>query len=125
MHGKIPVQLVPVSICSKWVAKRPSRLVQRMFLQQPQKAPRAILFAGIDQGTGCSQICLLVAEPLRADVNGSVCLVEANFRSPSLPSLLGTTNHYGLTNAVLHEGPMRTLRGRSTPPISGCCRAAR
>ena len=85
------------------------RLVQRIFLLQTQKAPRAVLFAGIDQGIGCSQICLLVAETLRGTVSGSVCLVEANFRSPSLPNLLGTTNHYGLTDALLHEGPIRSF----------------
>src|ERR1700733_10115370 len=66
------------------------RLVQRLFLQQSQKGPRAILFAGIEQGTGCSQICLLVAEILRSAASGSICLVDANFRSPSLPRLLGT-----------------------------------
>jgi Mrp family chromosome partitioning ATPase len=85
------------------------RLVQGIFLQQTQKAPRAVLFAGIDQGNGCSQICLLVAETLRSTVRGSVCLVEANFRSPSLPGLLGMTNHYGLTDALLREGPIRSF----------------
>jgi protein-tyrosine kinase len=85
------------------------RLVQRLFLQQAQKSPRAILFAGIEQGTGCSQVCLLVAEILRSAVTGSICLVDANFRSPSLPRLLGTTNGYGLTNALLQEGPVRSF----------------
>jgi Mrp family chromosome partitioning ATPase len=85
------------------------RLVQRMFLSQTQKAPRAVLFAGIDSGSGCSQICLLVAETLRRVVSGSICLVEANFRTPSLPSLLATTNHYGLTDSLLREGPVRSF----------------
>jgi len=85
------------------------RLVQRLFLQQSQKGPRAILFAGIEQGTGCSQICLLVAEILRSAVSGSICLVDANFRSPSLPRLLGTTNGYGLTNALLEDGPVQAF----------------
>jgi polysaccharide biosynthesis transport protein len=85
------------------------RLVQRIFLSQAQKAPRAVLFAGIDEGSGCSQICLLVAETLRSVVTGSICLVEANLRSPSLPGLLGTTNHHGLTDSLLHEGPIRSF----------------
>jgi Mrp family chromosome partitioning ATPase len=85
------------------------RLVQRLFLQQSQKGPRAILFAGIDQGTGCSQICLLVAEILRGAVSGSICLVDANFRSPSLPRLLGMANGYGLTNALLEERPVQAF----------------
>jgi Mrp family chromosome partitioning ATPase len=85
------------------------RLVQRIFLLQTQKAPRAVLFAGIDEGTGCSHICLLVAEALRSSVSGSICLVEANVRSPSLPSLVGTTNHHGLTDALLQTGPIRSF----------------
>ena len=31
------------------------------------------------------------------------------FRSPSLPGLFGTTNHYGLTDALIGEGPIRTF----------------
>lgn len=84
-----------------------SRLVQRIFLSSGPKTPRAVLFAGIDQGAGCSQVCLLVAETLRSTVSGSICLVEANLRSPSLPRMLGTTNHPGLTDAMLQEGPIR------------------
>ena len=84
-----------------------SRLVQRIFLSSGPKAPRAVLFAGIAEGVGCSQICLLVAEILRSTVSGSICLVEANFRSPSLSSTLGITNDHGLTNSMLQDGPIR------------------
>jgi Mrp family chromosome partitioning ATPase len=84
-----------------------SRLVQRIFLSSDPKAPRAVLFAGMADGVGCSQICLLVAEILRSTVSGSICLVEANFRSPSLSGMLGTTNDHGLTNSMLQEGPIR------------------
>jgi Mrp family chromosome partitioning ATPase len=84
-----------------------SRLVQQVFLSSDPKAPRAVVVAGIDEGVGCSQICLLVAETLRSTVSGSICLVEANLRSPSLPGMLGTSNHHGLTDAMLQEGPIR------------------
>jgi protein-tyrosine kinase len=84
-----------------------SRLVQQIFLSSGPKAPRAVLFAGIDQGVGCSQICLLAAETLRSTVSGSICLVEANLRSPSLPGMLGTTNHHGLTDAMIQDGSIR------------------
>jgi capsular exopolysaccharide synthesis family protein len=85
------------------------RLVQRVFFLQTEKAPRAVLFAGIDKGNGCSQICVRVAETLATNVHGSVCLVEGNFRSPSLPGLFGTTNHYGLTDSLLKDGPIRSF----------------
>jgi len=85
------------------------KLVQQIFLLQTQKAPRTVLFGGVDQGAGCSQICLLVAETLTSVVSGSVCLVEADFRSPSLSGLLGTTSNHGLTDSLLKEGPIRSF----------------
>jgi capsular exopolysaccharide synthesis family protein len=85
------------------------RLVQRIFLLQTQTPPRAVVFAGIDHGNGCSEICVSVAQTLANNVRGSICLLEANLRSPALPALFGTTNHYGLTDALLQEGPIRSF----------------
>jgi capsular exopolysaccharide synthesis family protein len=85
------------------------RLVQRIFLLQTQAPPRAVVFAGIDHGNGCSEICVSVAQTLAGNVRGSICLLEANLRSPALPGLFGTTNHYGLTDALLQEGPIRSF----------------
>jgi capsular exopolysaccharide synthesis family protein len=85
------------------------RLVQRVFLSQPDKGPRVVVFAGVDKGSGCSQICTLVSETLSSNIQGSICIVDANFRSPTLPGMFGTTNHHGLTDALLHEGPIRSF----------------
>jgi Mrp family chromosome partitioning ATPase len=85
------------------------RLVQRVFLLQAQEPPHVVVFAGIDHGSGCSRICMRAAETLAKNIPGSVCLVEANLRSPALPAMLGTTNHHGLTDALLHEGPIRSF----------------
>jgi Mrp family chromosome partitioning ATPase len=49
-------------------------------------------------------------------LRGTICLVEANFRSPSLPQLYGTKNHYGLTDALLGEGSMKAF---ATPVRKG------
>lgn len=85
------------------------RLVQQVFLTRTEESPRAIVFAGIDHGNGCSRICASAAEALRDSSQGSVCIVEANFRSPSMPRLFGTSNHYGLTNALVEDGPVRAF----------------
>jgi Mrp family chromosome partitioning ATPase len=85
------------------------RLVQQIFLQQAQGSPRMVVFAGIDHGNGCSQIATSVAETLAGNAPGAVCLVEANFRSPALPGILGTTNYHGLTDALLEEGSIRSF----------------
>jgi Mrp family chromosome partitioning ATPase len=85
------------------------RLVQRVFLLQAQEPPHIVVFAGIDHGSGCSRICLSAAETLAKNIRGSVCVVEANLRSPGLPTMLGTTNHHGLTDSLLQEGPVRSF----------------
>jgi Mrp family chromosome partitioning ATPase len=85
------------------------RLVQQIFLQQTKDSPRLVVFAGIDHGNGCSQIATSVAETLAGNAPGAVCLVEANFRSPALPEILGTSNYHGLTDALLEEGPIRSF----------------
>jgi succinoglycan biosynthesis transport protein ExoP len=84
-------------------------LVQRIFLQRTEESPRVVVFAGIDHGNGCSQIAASVAETLAGNASAAVCLVEANFRSPSLPAMLGTTNYHGLTDALQKEGPVRSF----------------
>lgn len=95
-----------------WAGDEALRLVQRIFLLQSEKPPQVVVFAGIDHGSGCSGICGAVAEALARKSSGQVCLLEANFRSPALPSMFGTTNHYGLTNALLKEAPVRSFAKR-------------
>jgi Mrp family chromosome partitioning ATPase len=92
-------------------------LVQRIFLQPQLKPPRLVVFAAIDHGNGCSQIAASVARTLTASAPGAVCLVEANFRSPALPRLLGTTNYQGFTDALLGQGSIRSFM---KPLGNGC-----
>jgi receptor protein-tyrosine kinase len=92
-----------------WASDEALRLVQQIFLLPVQAPPRMVVFAGIDHGNGCSRICAAVAETLARNAPGPVCLVEANFRSPALPEFFGTTNHRGLTDALLWEGPIQSF----------------
>lgn len=85
------------------------RLVQQIFMMPTQEPPRVVVFAGIDHGNGCSRMCAHTAEALRENLRGSICLVEANFRSPSLPKLYGMKNHFGLTDALVGDGPIRSF----------------
>jgi Mrp family chromosome partitioning ATPase len=84
-------------------------LVQKIFLLQTQARPHLVVFAGIDHGNGCSEVAVSVAQALAGNACGGVCLVEANFRSPGLPAFFNTTNHYGLTDALLQEAPIRSM----------------
>jgi Mrp family chromosome partitioning ATPase len=93
----------------EWASDESLRLVQQIFLVQAQNPPRVVVFAGIDHGNGCTEICASVAETLARNTSGSVCIVEANFRTPGLPELLGSTNSLGLTDALLQDGPIRSF----------------
>ena len=90
----------------RWAHEEALRLVQQLFSLQDQEGPKVVVFAGIDHGSGCSQICASVAETLSMSAQRPVCLLEANFRSPALASMFETTHHRGLTNALLLEGPV-------------------
>lgn len=92
-----------------WASEEALRLVQQIFVLQAQEPPHVVLFAGIDHGNGCSQICASVAETLAKNGRGRVCLVEANFRSPALPEMFGVPNHFGLTEALLRKEPVDTF----------------
>jgi capsular exopolysaccharide synthesis family protein len=83
------------------------KLVQRVFLSGKAGAPRVVVFCGVDPGSGCSRICAQTAEMLASHKLGSVCLVDANLRAPSLPDILGVTNHYGLSDALRERGAIR------------------
>jgi len=89
------------------------KIVQRVFLQQGANSPRVVIFAGVDPGNGCSRICAKTAILLAANTSAKVCLVDANLRTPGLPELFGTTNHFGLTDALAQEGPI----GKFLKPI--------
>jgi receptor protein-tyrosine kinase len=94
---------------TRWASEEALRLVQQIFIPQTQEPPRVVVFAGIDHGNGCSQICAAVAETLASNERGRVCLVEANFRTPALPGMFGVTNHFGLTEALLRDAPVETF----------------
>lgn len=100
-----------------WASHALAGLVQRVFLQPTQASPRVVVFAATDHGNGCSQIAAAAARTLAAIGVAPVCLVEANFRSPALPRMLGTTNYQGLSNALLEEGSIRSFM---KPMGNGC-----
>lgn len=85
------------------------KLVQRLFLGQPANPFRVITFAGIDRGDGCSRICVEVARTLAANTRASVCLLDANFRNPSIPRFLGVPDSRGLADSLAVEGGIRNL----------------
>ena len=88
------------------------KLVQRLFLAPGQGAPKVVTFVGVEQGNGCSRLCAVSANLLAESVSGSVCLLEGDFRGPSLPALFGVDNHHGLSDALRQDGSIRNFARR-------------
>jgi capsular exopolysaccharide synthesis family protein len=91
------------------------RLVQSIFLTAGPDPPRVVMFAGIDSGNGCSNVCAQAADVLASNVAGSVCLVDANLRTPSLPEFFGVANHHGLTDSLRATGAIREFTKKLRP----------
>ena len=86
-----------------------AKLVQRVFLLPGPKAARFVVFAGTEAGNGCSWMCSRAAEILAAQVTGSICVVDANLRSPALHQQFGVENHHGLSDSLIVPDPVRNF----------------
>jgi len=64
------------------------KLVQQVFLL-PANPLHMVVFAGVDAGTGCSEVCAQAAQSLAAHTSSQVCVVEGNFREPNLERIFG------------------------------------
>lgn len=91
-----------------------TKLVQRLFLLPGTESPRTVVFVGTEPGTGCSWMCARAAEVLAGQIAGSVCLVDANLRQPSMHQMFDIPNHYGLTDALRFNEPIANF----TRPLS-------
>lgn len=83
------------------------KLVQRVFFAPGNDGSRLVVVSGTESGNGCSWICARMAEVLAAQVSGTVCVVDANLRSPGLHREFGVPNHYGLSDALQVREPVR------------------
>jgi len=91
------------------------KLVQRVFiLPGPAQAPGAVTFAGVDQGAGCSWVCAHASEVLADQVTGTVCIVDANLRAPSLHEHFRFSNGAGFTEAMKGTNPMHEYARRAS-----------
>src|SRR5579872_2660043 len=83
------------------------KLVQRVFMTPGTGRGRMVVVSAMEAGNGCSWICARMAEVLASQVSGSVCVVDANLRSPGLHRQFNVPNHYGLTDALQVTEPIR------------------
>ena len=85
-----------------------TKLVQRLFLAQGgTDAPRTIVLSSTEGGNGSSWLCARIGELLASQVNRTVCLLDCNFRNPSLHKEFGLENQYGLSEALMQTAAVR------------------
>jgi Mrp family chromosome partitioning ATPase len=65
------------------------RLAQTVFLANTGRAPRQVVFCGVDQEKGSSEVCTNLARAIAVVGGKSVCLVDGNVRSPQLCRTFG------------------------------------
>lgn len=87
-------------------------LAQRIFLLRGTEAPRRVVFCSADERTDSAEICVRAARALAYQVNGTVCLVDADVRSPMLHTVLGQSNDPGYVESVADSTPIKTYMSR-------------
>jgi Mrp family chromosome partitioning ATPase len=90
-------------------------IVQQVFLMPAADAPRVVVFAGTEPGTGVTWVTARVAEALASRVAASVCIVDANLRAPGMHQQMGTANQVGLSDALLIPDPIRNFSRQLNP----------
>lgn len=97
-----------VSRPSEPVRGEVAMLAQRVFLLSGDGvASRAVVFCGIERGSGTSWLCAKVARAVAAQGAKRVCAVDVNLHAPALHSYLRVANRSGLADAVRCTGSIR------------------
>jgi receptor protein-tyrosine kinase len=85
-----------------------AKLVQRVFiLPEAASQPGGVVFCGVDRDTGCSWVCARAAEVLAEQVAGTVCVLDANLRWPSLHRHFRVEMGAGFADAMKDPRPIR------------------
>jgi capsular exopolysaccharide synthesis family protein len=93
-----------------------SSFVQQVFLATGGSVPRTVVFTSTEPATGCSWVAAHTAEVLASRIAGSVCVVDANLRDPSLHQQFGLESRAGLAEALQQPDPIRGIVQASDLP---------
>jgi protein-tyrosine kinase len=105
----IPATDAPASSDSQPAMEEVNSLVQQLFMAAGADAPRTVVFASTEPGSGCTWVCAHVAEVLASRVAGRVCVVDANLRDPGLHKQFGVENQPGLSESLSQLDPIRAF----------------
>jgi Mrp family chromosome partitioning ATPase len=92
----------PVPRNSLPVANDDLTLLLRLF-QPRADGPRvrSVVVCAIGDERGSAAVCVALAQALASQKTGSVCLVDANLRSPAIHTLVGSRATHGLSEALI------------------------
>jgi protein-tyrosine kinase len=80
-------------------------LVRHLFLLS--SGVRAAVLAGVEPGDGSTWMTVQCARMLAASVQGSVCVIDGNLRTPALHDRFATAKAPGLSDALVQSGGVR------------------
>jgi Mrp family chromosome partitioning ATPase len=87
-----------------------AKLIQRLFFSGGRvSGPGVISFSGIARDDRSCWICARAAELLALQADISVCLVDANFKSPQLHPHYDVSNRTGMASALGSDSPIRSF----------------
>lgn len=99
--------LAAATICRANVSNEIAKLVQVLFFSTASGSEsKSVVFCGIDSGVGCSWVCAQAAETLANQTEGSVCLIDANLRSPSQHRRFRVQAEDGFAETMRQEAPL-------------------
>ena len=85
------------------------RMVRRLFLAPSGMPSRVVVFAPVDSHVNTARICARAAEMLASQINGSVCIVDANLRDSKLHEQFHLADGYGLSDGLRETTPLDKL----------------
>jgi protein-tyrosine kinase len=80
------------------------KLVRQVFLSADSRLNKMIVFFGGERGEASAHVCARTAATLALQVQSSVCVVDANLRSPMLHRYFGSDNVVGLSEVLTQPG---------------------
>jgi capsular exopolysaccharide synthesis family protein len=84
-----------------------AKLVHNLLLMRNASDTRFVVVCATGHGEGCSWISSRTAEGLAGQLQGSVCLIDANLRSPSLHRSFGLQREPGFSDALVSFSPIK------------------
>lgn len=84
-----------------------AKLVHNLLLMRNSSDIRFVVVCATGHREGCSWISSRTAEGLAGQLQGSVCLIDANLRSPSLHQSFGLQREPGFSDALVSFNPIR------------------